>query len=423
LNKIKNYSLIKNIWKKRKDSKVISNYIYLLLIQGTNFILPLITFPYLVRTLGLEKYGVVMIASSLVVFLNIVVDFGFNISATREVSIIRNNKEKLSTYYWNVFYTKLLLLFISFLFLIFLILTFEKFQSEYLIYLFSFGIVFGQNIFPAWFFQGIERMKVITIINVLAKIIFAISIFIFINNESEYIRVPIFNSLGFIISGIIGFLISLKYVDYHKPKFMIMKGFINENKNLIASNFATSIYTSGNTFILGMIGGDTIAGVYSSMEKLVMATKTIYTPLYQAIFPWLANKSKTEIITFINKLKKPILISGIIISSIIYIFAEPILNLVYNDPIINSYAYIFKILGFIALVASLNMIYVSLCFPSLKLYKFRMIPMVLGGIINLVLAIIGASFYSILGTAIAAVFSEFMILIISHYYFKNKIII
>jgi PST family polysaccharide transporter len=415
--------LIKEIWKNKKDSKVISNYIYLLLIQGTNFILPLITFPYLVRTLGLEKYGVVMIASSLVVFLNIMVDFGFNISATREVSIIRNDKEKLSELFWNVITVKILLLLFSFLFLLSLVSFIDKFKSEYLVYLFSFGIVLGQNIFPAWLFQGIERMKVITIINVSAKVIFTISIFIFIKSKSEYLYVPILNSMGFIIAGIVGFIMSLKYVNFKKPSIVIMKGFINENKNLIASNFATSIYTSGNTFILGMIGGDIIAGVYSSMEKLVMATKTIYTPLYQAIFPWLATKPKKEIITFINKLKKPILISGIIISSIIFIFAELILSLIYNDPIINSHAYIFKILGFIALIASLNMIYVSLCFPSLKLYKFRMIPMVLGGIINLILAILGASYYSILGVAVAAVFSEFMILIIAHYYFKNKIII
>ncbi|HIP34186.1 MAG TPA: hypothetical protein EYG89_05655, partial [Bacteroidia bacterium] len=336
-------------------------------------------------------------------------------------SIIRNDKEKLSKLFWNVITVKFLVLIFSFLFLLFLVSFIDKFKSEYLVYLFSFGIVLGQNIFPAWFFQGIERMKVITIINVSAKVIFTISLFIFIKSKSEYLYVPILNSMGFIIAGIVGFVISLKYVNFKKPSISIMKGFLNENKNLIASNFATSIYTSGNTFILGMIGGEIIAGVYSSMEKLVMATKTIYTPLYQAIFPWLATKPKEEIVAFINKLKNPILISGIIISSIIFIFAEPILNLVYNDPIINSHAYIFKILGFIALAASLNMIYVSLCFPSLKLYKLRMIPMVLGGIINLILAILGASYYSILGVAIAAVFSEFMILIIAHYYFKNKI--
>ncbi len=410
---------IKKIFKNKKNKIVVSNYIYLLLIQGTNFILPLITYPYLVRVLKIEKYGIVMMASSLVVFLNIFVDFGFNISATREVSLIRKNKKKLSSYYWNVFSVKLLLIFVSFLLLLLLTSLIPKLQSHKEIYLLSFGIVIGQNIFPAWFFQGIEKMKVITLINVLAKIIFTISLFIFIKKQSQYIYVPFLNSLGYLLAGIIGFLISLRYIYFVKPQRVKMKEFFGENKSLIASNFATSIYTSGNTFILGLIGGETIAGVYSSMEKLVMATKTLYTPLYQAIFPWLANKSKKEITEFIEKIKIPLLISSLFITGIILLFAKNILHIIYNDPLIDNYSNVYRILSFITVFASLNMLYVSLFFPAIKDYKHRMLPMVIGGVLNLFLAVVGAYFFSIYGVAIAAVMAEMAILIIAHYYYKK----
>ncbi len=411
--------MIKKIRESRKDNKVLSNYFYLLFIQGANFILPLITFPYLVRTLHLEKYGVVMMAGSLMVFINIFVDFGFNISATREVSIIRNDKIKLSALYWNVFYTKLLLLVISFFILYILVLTVPKLQSEKLVFLLSFGIVIGQNIFPAWFFQGIEKMKVITLTNVLAKIIFVIAIFIFIKSPERYILVPVLNSLGFLIAGTFGFLISLRYIKYNKPQKSVMISFVGENKSLIISNFATSIYTSGNTFILGLVGGEAIAGVYSSMEKLVMAIKTLYTPLYQAMFPWLASKPKEKIIQFITYLKKPIVLSSILIYLVIFIFADVILNLVYNNNTITNYSNVFRILGLIAIFASLNMIYVSLAFPALKKYKYRMIPMLAGGVTNLILAVAGAYIFSIYGVAVAVVLAEFSILFIAHYYFQK----
>ncbi len=409
--------MLKKIRESRKDNRVLSNYIYLLLIQGTNFILPLITFPYLVRTLHLEKYGVVMMAGSLMVFMNIFVDFGFNISATREVSIIRDDKMKLSAFYWNVFYVKLILLCISFIILYLLTLTVSKLHSEQSVFLLSFGVVIGQNIFPTWFFQGIEKMKVITLINVLAKIIFAITIFIFIKTPAQYIFVPVLNSLGFIIAGTFGFLISLRYIHYLRPQKSVMKGFIGENKSLIVSNFATSIYTSGNTFILGLIGGEAMAGIYSSMEKLVMAIKTLYTPLYQAMFPWLASKPKEKIIQFIEYLKKPIALSGMLIFMLIFIFADAILDLVYKNNVITSYSNVFRILGLIAFFASLNMVYVSLAFPALKKYTYRMIPMVSGGIINFVLAVAGAYFLGIYGVAIAVVLAEFSILILAHFYF------
>ena len=409
--------MLKKIRESRKDNRVLSNYIYLLLIQGANFILPLITFPYLVRTLHLEKYGVVMMAGSLMVFMNIFVDFGFNISATREVSIIRDDKMKLSAFYWNVFYVKLILLCISFIILYLLTLTVSKLHSEQSVFLLSFGVVIGQNIFPTWFFQGIEKMKVITLINVLAKIIFAITIFIFIKTPAQYIFVPVLNSLGFIIAGTFGFLISLRYIHYLRPQKSVMKGFIGENKSLIVSNFATSIYTSGNTFILGLIGGEAMAGIYSSMEKLVMAIKTLYTPLYQAMFPWLASKPKEKIIQFIEYLKKPIALSGMLIFMVIFIFADTILDLVYKNNVITSYSNVFRILGLIAFFASLNMVYVSLAFPALKKYTYRMIPMVSGGIINFVLAVAGAYFLGIYGVAIAVVLAEFSILILAHFYF------
>jgi len=411
--------LIKKIKESRKDNKVLSNYIYLLLIQGTNFILPLITFPYLVRTLHLEKYGVVMMAGSLMVFMNIFVDFGFNISATREVSIIRNDKKKLSAFYWNVFYTKLILLFISFIILYLLTLIVPKLQSERQVFLLSFGVVIGQNIFPAWFFQGIEKMKVITLMNVLAKIIFAIAIFLFIKLPAQYIFVPVLNSLGFLIAGTLGFLISLRYIHYIKPQKSVMKSFFGENKSLIASNFATSIYTSGNTFILGLIGGDEMAGIYSSMEKLVMAFKTLYTPLYQAMFPWLASKPKEKIIQFIEYLKKPVALSGLLIFLLIFIFANLILNIVYNNKVITSYSNVFRILGLIAFFAALNMMYVSLAFPALKKYNYRMIPMVTGGVINFILAVAGAYLFGIYGVAVAVVLAELSILLMANYYFKK----
>ncbi len=406
--------MIKKIFS--NNTHIIKNYFYLSLVQGTNFIIPLITYPYLVRTLDVKNYGIVMMAGSLMVFLNIFVDFGFNISATREVSLLRNKKDNLSRYYWNVFFTKFILIVLAFIILLIVTSVVPKLETHQKIYLYSFGIVIGNNIFPAWFFQGIEKMKIITLMNVLAKVTFLILIFLFVKKPSHYVIVPVLNSLGFIVSGVLGLLLSLKYVHFVLPKAKIMKHFIYENRSLIISNFATSIYTSGNTFILGLISGENIAGVYSSMEKLVMAIKTIYTPLYQAIFPWLSTNTKQQIINYIRVLIKPVSLSGILLVIFIFLFADKILDFIYDNKTIVAYSNVFRILGFIAFFSALNMMYVSLMFPALKKYNYRMIPMVLGGIINLILAVIGAYYFGIYGVAVAAVLAEFSILIFAYFY-------
>ena len=404
------------------EKKIIAkNYVALLFIQGANFILPLIIFPYLVRTLGSEKYGLVMIAQSVALFLTIIVDFGFNISATREVANLKNDKEKLSQFYWNVVSIKLALIIITFLLLLGLIICVDKFSVDPLVYLFSFGLVLGQAIFPTWFFQGIEKMQVITIVNVAAKLFFTISLFFVVLSPADYEYVPIFNGLGFVISGLFGFVFSLQYVKFVFPKLSQVKGIIENSSSLFFSNFAVSLYTSSNTLILGFFAGDSIAGVYASMEKLILAIKSMYSPLYQAIFPNLSTKPYDEIRLYIDKMRIPIGFLGLLISIIIFFGAKEILMLAFDDALIVGYSSVFQILGFISILSSLNMLYVTLYFPSIKKYKTRMKILISGGFLNLIISLSLVKFYTIYGVAISAVITELFILILAVYFYYKKI--
>ena len=404
------------------EKKIIAkNYVALLFIQGTNFILPLIIFPYLVRTLGLEKYGLVMVAQSVAVFLTIIVDFGFNISATREVANLKNDKEKLSQFYWNVFSIKLVLIIITFILLLGLIICVDKFSVDPLIYLFSFGLVLGQAIFPTWFFQGIEKMQIITIVNVAAKLFFTISLFFVVLSPADYRYVPIFNGLGFVISGLFGFVFSLQYVKFIFPKLSQVKEIIENSSSLFFSNFAVSLYTSSNTLILGFFAGDSMAGVYASMEKLILAIKSMYSPLYQAIFPNLSTKPYDEIRSYIDKMRIPIGFLGLVISIIIFFGAKQILMFAFDDAFIVGYSAVFQILGLISILSSLNMLYVTLYFPSIKKYKIRMKILISGGFLNLIIALSLVKFYTIYGVAISAVTAELFILLLAvYFYYKNK---
>jgi PST family polysaccharide transporter len=404
------------------EKKIIAkNYVALLFIQGTNFILPLIIFPYLVRTLGSEKYGLVMVAQSVALFLTIIVDFGFNISATREVANLKNDKEKLSQFYWNVFSIKLVLIIITFLLLLGLIIYVDKFSVDPLIYLFSFGLVLGQAIFPTWFFQGIEKMQVITIVNVAAKLFFTISLFFVVLSPSDYQYVPIFNGLGFVISGLFGFVFSLQYVKFIFPKLSQVKEIIENSSSLFFSNFAVSLYTSSNTLILGFFAGDSMAGVYASMEKLILAIKSLYSPFYQAIFPNLSTKPYDEIRSYIDKMRIPIGFLGLIISIIIFFGAKQILMLAFDDALIVGYSAVFQILGLISILSSLNMLYVTLYYPSIKKYKIRMKILISGGFLNLIIALSLVKFYTIYGVAISAVTTELFILLLAVYFYYKKI--
>lgn len=405
---------------KDKEKKVVAqNFLSLLFLQGANYILPLLILPYLVRVLGAEKFGLVMFAQSLAIFLTVFVDFGFNISGTREISLAREDKEKTGEIFLAIMFIKLGLIAIAFGILLLIVNTFSRFTVDSEVYLLSFGVVIGQALFPVWFFQGIEKMKFVTYINILAKVIFTGLVFLLIKTESDYFKVPIYNSLGFIVSGFIGFALSFKYFEYKLPKFSLVKQLITDSYSLFVSNFATSMYTASNVFILGLFSGNVIAGVYSSMEKLILAVKNVYVPLYQALYPWVARQEYGQKKHIINKIMPPVFLVSILITLVILLFAKSILGIVYDDVLITSYANVFRILSFISIFSGLNMLYNMLYFPAIKRYKVRMNILVFGGIFNMSMNLIFVQFYGIYGIAVIVTITELLLLYIGYYYFKK----
>jgi len=402
-----------------EKATIASNYGYLLFLQGANYLLPLLILPFLVRVLGTEKYGLVMFAQSMAVILSVIVDFGFNLSGTREISIAFKEKKKLSEVFSTILILKIILIAVAFLILVFVTTFFARFNTNKDVYMLSFGIVIGQALFPTWFFQGIEKMKLITAINVLAKVIFTALVLVVVKDETQYLLVPIFNSIGFIISGFLGVTISFKYVKIVIPKYALIKSLFLESSVLFFSNLGASLSTSANVLVLGLFTGNSTVGVYSSIEKLIIAAKNIYTPFFQAAYPWFAKQPKRIKIVTLKKILPVMFFVGVLINATILLFGKKILTLIYNNELISSYANIFKIVSFITLLSAIHMTFITMYFPSEKQYSIRMRILVTGGIVNLIMAFMLSKLYGIYGTAIACMLTELLLLLLAIYFFKK----
>ncbi len=304
---------------KEEFSNLTSNFISLTLLQALNYILPLITLPYLVKTLGIDNFGLLSFASATVAYFGILTDYGFNLTATKEISMNRDNKSKVVEIFSSVMSIKFLLLLFSFLLLNILVFSFERFSKDWLIYLLSFGSVVGQFLFPVWFFQGMEKMKYMTYLNLVSKLIFTIAIFVFIEQKEDIYLVPLFFSLGAIIAGLLSLYIIYREfnIEFKLQKLSTLKNYLVQGWHVFLSRFYVSMYTTTNLLLLGLFTNTTIVGYYSIAEKIVLAISGLYEPLNQTLYPYLARKYKENFDDFTILLKN---ISILFIISTIMLF-------------------------------------------------------------------------------------------------------
>ncbi|AEA34644.1 flippase [Hippea maritima] len=416
---------IKQKFQKEEHKRLLSNFISLAILQGANYILPLITFPYLVRVLGVEKFGLLAFAGATIAYFNILTDYGFNLTATREVSIYRDNKEKLNEIFSSVMIIKFILMIVSFLLLLILVFSFNKFKVHYVVFLLTFGMVIGQVMFPQWFFQGIERMKYITFLNILAKVIFTIAIFIFIHNESDYWKVPLINSLGFIAAGIIALYIIMK--DFKiKLKFQslqILKKYFIDGWHIFVANFAGNFYRNFNTLLLGFLSNNLYVGYYSIAERIIKIIQTLQNIAGNTVFPYFSNKfshNKKYFFDFTNKYLKYIIGIYLLMVFLTFIFSSFIVYLVegsYQKNIILD----LKIMSIVILIGGLNYYFGVLGLITMGYKKEFSRAIIITGVSNIILSFILVYLFKDMGASIALVLSEVILLmILLKYYLKVK---
>jgi PST family polysaccharide transporter len=292
-------------------------------------VLPLITLPYLVRVLGVENFGLVNFSLAIIMYFNILVSFGFNLSATRDISINRDNLEKISEIFSAVMIVKIIIACISLLILSVLILFVNMFSEHAMLYYATFGIVIGNVVFPSWFFQGMERMKYITYINVISKISFTILIFVLVKNNTDYIFVPILNSLGAVLGGLYSLWLIFKLfnVKVRVPSRKIIQEQVKNSYHFFLSRVASNGSRYFATTMIGIYFGNTLVGYYSMVEKLFYAFMSLGGIVSQTIYPYM---SRTKNIIFFKKLFLIVISTSILILIPVMYFNEELLFVVFH---------------------------------------------------------------------------------------------
>lgn len=279
--------------KKSKDGKTVaSNFGYLMLLQVASYIFPLLTIPYLARVIGVEGFGKIAFAAAVVVWFQTVSDWGFNYTATRDIARNRDDPEKVSEIFSNVLWARIVLMLLSFMLLMIAIMTIPYFKENQTILLVTFLLVPGHILFPEWFFQAMEKMKFITIFNLISKALFTLLVFIFIQEKPDFILQPLFISLGYLGSGTFAmYLITIKWrVRILPPKWNAIYSTIKGSTDVFINNIMPNLYNSLAVVLLGFWGGAVANGIYDAGRKFVSVANSFMIIVVKVTFPFLSRK-------------------------------------------------------------------------------------------------------------------------------------
>ncbi len=406
-----------NLLDKIKNNKsLISNFSYLSFLQFFNLALPLFTYPYLISVLGKETYGITILAQSIIGYFLILISFGFNISATKEVSIYRDDKKKLSEIVSSIFIIKGILLVVSFIILYFLISYTNTSQGYSTLFYLTFWMCIYEWIFPTWYFQGIEKMKYITILSLISRLIFLVFVFVFIKKTSDYILFPIINGVGAIVSGIIGLYV-IFYL--HKIKFSLQKAqtllmYFKESVPIFVSQSSVKIYVNSNKVVIGYFLGLQEVAYYDLAEKIVSVLKTPQAILGQVLFPKI-NKDRN--INFIKKMFNYSVSINFMIVIIGFIFIKYLILLLGGEtmlPAIN----VFYVLSFTVPIAAVSNIFgIQLLIPFGYTRKFTFV-IVSSGLFYLLLVYLFwlFGFINLVSISLVTLVTEMFVTLFMYYY-------
>jgi PST family polysaccharide transporter len=404
--------------------KLLSNFLSLSVLQLFSYIFPLLTIPYLVRILGIEYFGLISFAGAIIGYFVIMTQYGFELTAVKEVSINKNDKTKLTEIFSSVMTIKFLLLVITFIILVLVTLFFEKFEFEKIVYFLTFGMVIGDVLFPRWFFQGIEQMKYITYINVTSRIVFTALIFVFVTTKEDFYIVPILNSLGVIVGGVysIYFIYKKFNIKFQLQPLEKIKFYIKDSWHIFISHMGINLYTNALTIILGFFAPLSVVGYYSAAEKLIRAVISLSRPIYQTVYPHimsLMKESEVKALVFIRRVIIYSFIFSIIVSGLIFVLSDFIVSLLYGENF-ELTILLLKLLSVLPIIVGLSNItgvQVMMAYDFKK--EFSKIIVIIG-FLSLLISIPLGYYFQAIGIAISSILVEFIILMAINIFIYKK---
>lgn len=411
---------------KYSNRPLLINYTSLLLVQGGNFIFPLLVFPIIGRNIGVSEFGNILFCYMVALYFSIFVDYGFNFSAIRTLAKMEH-QQSIGQLFYNITFAKLILAIPALLTLVLMTLLWEKFNQLSECMFISSLLILASMLSPYWLFQGRGATATGAMITLFSRLS---TLLIFLYFPITTTSAALLLTIPSLLAALIMLFLAFKKYPIGMPtiSWSATRSHLKEGRPIFVANSITMVYSASNTILLGFIADPIIAGLYGAAERLVRSGLAVIAPLCQAAYPIICNYDKKAQMAKRHQIIKLILALSLLFGTgaflTVNVFSTQIITLLFGVNFIDA-APMLSVLSIMLLIIPPSMVLAQLYLLANSHDKILQRIYVFCSATHCVQIYFMIKFYNALGASYALILTELLatilIVSLSLKFFKNEL--
>ncbi|MGO4865651.1 flippase [Ligilactobacillus ruminis] len=393
------------------NKKYVKNGLWLYALQFFNMVVPLVTLPYITRVLGASRYGTFSTAFNIVTYLQVIVEYGFGMSATRQIAL--EGKKQLNRVFTTVIVSRMILLLFCGVFSIIYVILNLSHRQLCLSFLILLSCLLGYCIQMNWLFQGMQEMRYISIVNIVGRTLSTVLVFCFVKTIDDLLLYCFLYAISPLVSGMCGFAIAHFKYECHfiRVSFIDVIEELKSGFYVFTTQISSKIFGAIGITFLSIFVSSFSVGVFSAIQKIPAVMILLWTPISQVIYPIVSQKFQDGFgigYSFAMKMRKGIIPVFVFLTIVIGIFGKPTINILYGSEYSDYFYWIYPLLAWVIISIENNFWGIQILLGSGHDKEYGAVFQI-GVIVTVFSNFVLAKFYGGLGAAIAPLISELVL--------------
>lgn len=391
----------------------------LFLLQGGQYLASLILLPILTQRLGVQGYGEMAFCLAMAGYFGLLVEWGYGVTATKEVAICKGDVEKQSAVFWNAFFGKLFLMGVAAL-LLQLLMDFSPsfLLNKHLLWL-AFGMVVANGLAPNFYYQGIEKIDVLFLINLVFRFLSVPIVLLCVHDANDVDVAQGIVSATVIFAALTNLycLRRLELIRWVRPSPAMIVSNMKAATPLFVSMAAIGLFANSLTVILGYTSGAVAVGMFAAALNLYKAAQGLFAPFSQILFPRFSHLFHHDYDEGVRMLKRALLFQiplSIVVAALLAWSANSVLPMLIGHKF-DASVYLFQLMCIVLVLNSVSNLIGSQMMVVLNHHTFFTKTVLWAGVASITLATFADMSVGEVGSVLAMILFETLVISASVY--------